>query len=372
MKILYGLLVLGIIVFIHETGHFIAALICRVKVESFSIGMGPVLLHKKLKGIDWRISLFPIGGYCGLKGENEVSEDTAESNILYDKDSLYGVHPFKRVAIAFSGPFFNLLLTFFSFVIIAMTGYSYYSPSSKIIIASEIYPEIYSPAKEAGLLTGDVILSVNGQKTDDFNQLYSYISLHPNENLDVEALRNGEVLHFFVQSELDKATGSGKIGVAGDSSTVEVREAARYSFFPAAAQGIKQTGEIFIASIKSIINLFKGVKITQAVSGPASITTMLGETIEEGFKGDFRNGLCSILNFVALISISLFIMNLLPVPVLDGGLILLSLIEGIFSITISPKIRNRIQYVGLVFIAGLFLIAVIGDFNFFMRIFNEK
>ena len=94
---------------------------------------------------------------------------------------------------------------------------------------------------------------------------------------------------------------------------------------------------------------------------------MLGETVEESFSAGFRTGLSSVLNFVALISISLFIMNLLPIPVLDGGLILFSLIEAIFRIRISPKVRYRVQYIGLAFIAFLFVIAIIGDFNFFMR-----
>ena len=139
------------------------------------------------------------------------------------------------------------------------------------------------------------------------------------------------------------------------------------AFFGAILQGGKETVKLLRASLRGIAGLFKGVKITKAVSGPASITTMLGETVKEGFSEGFRTGLSSVLNFVALISISLFIMNLLPVPVLDGGLILFSLIEAVFRIRISPKVRYRIQYIGLAFIAFLFVIAVMGDFNFFLN-----
>ncbi len=374
LKIICGLIILGIIVFIHETGHFLAAVVCGVKVEAFSVGMGPVLLHKKIRGIDWRLSLLPLGGYCSMKGENDLNDayENGETKVFADKDSLYGVHPFKRALIAFAGPFFNLLLTFFSFFVVALAGYSYWSASSKIILANELYPEVESAAAEAGLKTGDEIIQINSEKISDFSQLYNFIAVHGDEDLAVKVLRSGEELLFTVHTKMDTNTGAGKLGVASDSSTVEKREAERYGFFGAIGQGAQQTFKMFTASIRGIQSLFKGVKITEAVSGPASITTMLGETVAQSFKTDFRTGLSSILRFVALISISLFIMNLLPVPVLDGGLLLFSLIEGIFRIQISPKIRYVVQYIGLAFIAFIFVIAIIGDFNYFLRLFNEK
>ena len=127
MKIIYGLIILSIIVFIHELGHLFAALISGVKVESFSIGFGPVLLHKTFKNIDWRISLIPMGGYCGMKGEAEMSEalENNEDFVEFDKDSLYGVHPLKQIFIAFAGPFANFLTAYVALVIIALTGFSY-------------------------------------------------------------------------------------------------------------------------------------------------------------------------------------------------------------------------------------------------------
>ena len=94
LKIVYGLIILGVIVFLHEGGHFLAAILCGVKVEAFSIGMGPVLLHKKIKNIDWRISLLPLGGYCSMKGENDFSDENSSCDFVeYDKNSLYGVSP---------------------------------------------------------------------------------------------------------------------------------------------------------------------------------------------------------------------------------------------------------------------------------------
>ena len=155
MSIIYGLLGLGFIVFIHELGHFIAAKIFGVTVESFSVGMGPILLHKTIKGTDYRLSLIPLGGYCGMKGQKDfqVALDEKLDSIKGDKDSFYGIHPFKRAIIAFAGPFFNFLFAIFAFMIISMVGYSYYTSQNKIILANEIYPEMESVAAKTGLQT---------------------------------------------------------------------------------------------------------------------------------------------------------------------------------------------------------------------------
>ncbi|MGI5057905.1 M50 family metallopeptidase [Treponema pectinovorum] len=372
LKIIYGLFILGVIVFIHEMGHFIAAITSGVKVEAFSIGMGPVLLHKKIRGVDWRISLFPVGGYCSMKGENFAESEKNVMEFSSEKDSLYGVSPLKRAFIAFAGPFSNLILTFFSFFLIALIGFSYWSASNKIILANEVYPQISSPAANAGIKTGDIIMQINEKKIEDFSELYSFVSLHPDEDLKIKVLREGKEMTFYVHSDLDKNTGSGKIGVVSDSSTTIKRQAKTYGFFGSLVQAGKETVSIFNASIKGIATLFKGVNVTKAVSGPASITTMLGDTVQSAFSSDLKTGLSSVLNFIALISISLFIMNLLPIPILDGGLILVSIIEMIFRTRISVKIRNRVQYIGLVFIAFFFIIAMIGDFNYFVRLFHEK
>ena len=138
MTIIYGLIGLGFIVFIHELGHFITAKICGVTVESFSIGMGPILLHKTIKGTDYRLSLIPLGGYCGMKGQKDfqVALDEKLESITGDKDSFYGIHPLKRVIIAFSGPFFNFIFAAIAFMIISMIGYSYYTSENKIIFTT--------------------------------------------------------------------------------------------------------------------------------------------------------------------------------------------------------------------------------------------
>ncbi len=372
MIVVYGLLVLSVIICIHELGHYVAARLCGVRVESFSLGMGPILLHKQGKMTDWRLSLFPIGGYCGMKGEQDFKKacELELRHIHADKDSMYGVRPIFRAFIGFAGPLANFLLAILCYSIVALTGYTYYAASTKITLADEVYPELHSAAREAGLQTGDTILSVAGSAVADFSELFSAVAIHPNEDIVVTVDRGGEIVPFTVHTDLDTSTGAGKIGVIADSESVIEREAKRYTFFPALAHGAQETVKTLTLTIKSITLLFKGVKVTEAVSGPARITTMLGSTVKTGFSAGLRTGLAGLLEFVALISVSLFFMNLLPIPILDGSLVLFSLIEALFHTEISPKIKNNVQYVGLALIVALFAIALTSDARYFLRMFH--
>lgn len=367
MKWLYGILFLFFLILFHELGHFFAAKICKVKVESFSIGFGPVLLHKTFKGTDWRLSLFPLGGYCGMKGEKDFTDALENGTpICGEPDSLYGGHPLKRAFIGFAGPLFNYLFALIAFTVIAMTGYTYYSYSNRITLADEIYPEVHSSARDAGLLSGDEIIRINGKEIKDFSDIILQVSTNPDRDLVMTVLRNGNEEEFTVHSDLDKETGAGKIGVTADSSSLVKKEAETWSFFPAVGHAFMQTFETIGLTFRSISLLFKGVNLNSAVSGPARVTDMLGSTVQSGFRLNFRNGLTSILELLALISISLFIMNLLPVPVLDGGMILFALIEAIFRKKINPKIQYYTQFIGLAFIAILFVIGLSGDIHYFI------
>lgn len=369
MKWLYGLIGLVFLIVFHEFGHFLAAKIFGVKVESFSVGFGPVLLRKKFGDTDFRISLIPLGGYCGMKGEKDFQKalENNQKQIDAEKDSLYGVSPVKRAIIGFAGPFINLCLAVISFSIIAGIGYKYYSYSNQIILANELYENSCMAAEIAGIKTGDKIIKINNVDIEDFSQIISQISSKPDENIKITVERNQEILEFIVHSELDKESGIGKIGIAADTNSLLEKEAKKYSFFPAIGHGFKECFEYTKLTFKSIGSLIKGANLTNTVSGPVRVTNLLGSTIEESFKSDFRNGLVSVLSLMGLISLSLGIMNLLPIPLLDGGLILLALIEVISRRKIQPKIQYYIQFIGLAFIIFLFIIGCVGDFSYFIH-----
>ena len=368
MKWLYGYLCLFFLIVFHEFGHFIAAKIFGVKVESFSVGFGPVLLHKNIKGTDWRLSLIPLGGYCGMKGEKEFQK-AIENNLEEvggEKDSLYGVHPIKRALIGFAGPFFNFIFAVIALSVINLIGYEYSSYSNKIFINPEQYENNYSAAAEAGIISGDKIIEINGNNTEDFSDILKIVSINPDKDLVVKVDRNGEIIEFIVHSELNKSQGTGKIGVSADTSEILKRHTPKYNVFQAFGHGVLDTFSGISLTFKGIGLLFKGIDLKNAVSGPARVTEMLGSTVKDGFSAGFKTGVISSLDLMAIISISLFIMNLLPIPILDGGLILIAIIEVIFRKKVKPKIQYYIQFIGLGFIAILFVIGLTGDISYFI------
>ena len=376
MTIVYGLLGLSFLVFFHELGHYFAARLTGVKVEAFSVGMGPVLLHHRSKksGTDWRLSLIPLGGYCSMKGEQDAQAalELGLSEIQGTEDSFYGKHPLKRLLIALAGPLANLFFGFIAFFIIALLGYSYYSSGTSVQMADEVYENMESPAHSAGMQSGDTILSINGKEMEDFQDIARYVSVRPDEDLTFKVKRSNketgldEILDITVHSLLEKESGSGKIGIVSDPDSYVERKKEGKGLFGAIVEGGKETGSLIALSVKSVAILFKGVKVTEAVSGPAKITSMLGQSVKVGFSRGVRTGIVVTLQFLAIISISLFLTNLLPVPVLDGGQILFSVIEMIRRKKLSPKFLYYIQFVGIAFIAVLMILAVSGDIRYFL------
>ncbi len=371
MRIIIGLIFLFFLIFFHELGHFIAAKLFGVKVEAFSIGFGPVLLHREKGGTDYRLSLIPFGGYCAMKGEKDFQKslDAGLNHIEAEKDSMYGVHPFKRLLIAFAGPFFNLLFAFFALTCISLIGYSYYSYSNKIDVPDESnHAEITSVAKDAGIQSGDSIIKIDGKNTEDFADLIEQISAKPDQDISVTVLRNGKELEFKLHTEMDKKTGGGKIGIIARTESLEKKTKQPKWIFPAAAEGFLETCRYSYLTVKGFLTLFKGVDLSETVSGPARIADMMGQAVKESFGDSIKTGIVNTLSFMAVISISLGIMNLLPVPVLDGGLILFAFIELVSRRKLPPKILYYIQFVGIAFIAVMFVIGINGDIHYFINL----
>ncbi len=375
MRIIIGLVFLFFLIFFHELGHFFAAKLFGVKVEAFSIGFGPVLLHRKKGDTDYRLSLIPVGGYCAMKGEKDFQKslDAGLDHIEAEKDSMYGVHPFKRLLIAFAGPFFNLFFAFFALTCISLIGYTYYSYSNKIDVPDEKnHAEIKSAAKEAGIQSGDTIIKIDGNNTEDFSDLVEQISKKPDQDIILTVIRDGKELEFKVHTELDKKTGGGKIGIIARTESLEQKEKKPKWILPAVAEGFVETCKYSYLTVKGFFTLFKGVDLSETVSGPARIADMMGQAVKESFGSSVKTGIVSTLSFMAVISISLGIMNLLPVPVLDGGLILFAFIELVFRRKLSPKILYYIQFVGIAFIAVMFVIGINGDIHYFINLIKGK
>ena len=195
------------------------------------------------------------------------------------------------------------------------------------------------------------------------------------EDLDkfsMTVLRDGQEIFIpevepkIIQNEKNESTQK-SVGIGFHAEKIKSKT---YSFFPAIINGFVEAGKTTALTFKSLGLLFQGIDLTKAVSGPLRITVMLGDTAKSGFSAGFSTGVVTVFNFLALISISLFIMNLLPIPILDGGLILFALIEAITKKQISPRIQYYIQFIGIAFILVLFTFAMFGDISYIINLFK--
>ncbi|MDR0709903.1 MAG: site-2 protease family protein [Spirochaetaceae bacterium] len=448
LKIILGLAGLGVVVFVHELGHFLAARFVGIDVEAFSIGWGKPILKKKIGTVEYRIGMFPVGGYCKMRGENEFQEafEKKQKEIPQLKGTYYGTSPLRRIVVSFAGPFFNLIFAVLVYSIIWGIGFEVNTLENRIVLASDINPEEKHPADEAGFRSGDRIVRIDGREIANYHDIQEAVAPNAEKNLSVTVERDGETEELQVRPALDKNTGAGKIGVyfwtdpviaevaaespaaiaglmKGDRilrvngrefpysvamlkilrespavlyleyerggsvydadvvltytdgiprdigvsyETVRYRTSS-YSPLGALAKGAAETWKTFAVSLRSLALLFRGIDLTQAVSGPVRITYMVGDAAAEGFGQSFGAGVSSMINFLSLISIALCVMNLLPLPVLDGGMILLFIIEAVMGHPLRPKTIYMFQTVGVVLIIGLMLFAVFGDILFLVR-----
>ena len=455
LTVLLGLLGLSFVVVIHEFGHFLAARALGVEVEVFSIGWGPRLLGFRKKKTEWRLSAFPLGGFCKMKGEEDfkIALEKKLPTIPTEKGSFYGAHPWRRILILVSGPLANIILAVILFSIVSLAGITIQTAPNRIILASEIQvasgtsasaAPLESPANMAGLKTGDIISAIDGSEIRDYSDLQEAIGLNPGKKLLLSVERDGSRRTIPITPRLDKNSGQGLIGIfswidpkvetvdqqgsaaiagirAGDTITeidgkpikntvgilsaldsrpekvsisllrggqlLTVKAIVSYdaegqsnlglsfesitrtdkatSLFDAIVKGLEETGATFTMSAKGIGLLFSGVNVLKAVSGPARITYMVGNTAKQSIEASGFAGIPTILSFLAFLSVSLFLMNLLPIPALDGGQILLSITEAIQRKPLRTKTIYRFQFVGAAMIMALFFLATFSDLLFF-------
>jgi len=452
LKIVFGLLGLGGVVFIHEAGHFIAAKLAGIEVEVFSIGWGLRLFSFTWRGTEYRISLFPVGGYCKLKGEDAVRKawETASGIVENDKGSFFGASPWRRILVAVSGPAANFCFAIVAFSLVWIIGFTYSTFGNRIVLESD-YPSrpdgVVYPATDAGLLTGDYVTEIDGRPVATYRDLQETVAKNPEKTLSLTYKRDGAVRTATIRPTLNKETGAGRIGVyawieprvesvrkdsaayiagvkpgdlivsvngIGVSHTLEILKAVRdakstplalvmdrggksvstsviphidetgkpdlgISFKPvqfssrpvslpeAFGLGLDETLDTLIMTVKGLGLLFRGVDLSQAVSGPVRITYFVGEVAAQGFSRNLSSGITSILNFLSLLSVALFFMNLLPIPALDGGLILVFLAEVILRRPLRQRFLFRYQYIGLIIIFALIFLSTMSDVFYFFR-----
>lgn len=336
-----ALVVLGVLIFVHELGHFVAARICGVTVTAFSLGFGPRLLHYKKGDTDYRLSIIPLGGYCKMLGEvpGEDADEEGEAAGIENPVSFAEQSVWRRLFIVAAGPVSNFILAAIIFALILMSwGTPVLSPQVGELL--EGYP-----AAASGLKSGDLVTEVNGQAVTTWKQMAKAIQNNGLEPLHLTIRRDdaltrititpavGESKDIFGQQVKKPMIG---ISASGQSFT------RRLGFFGALVGGVEQTWEIAELTYMTIVKLIQRQIPVSSVGGPLFIAKAAGDQA--------RAGLVNLLFFMGLISVNLGILNILPIPVLDGGHLLFFLIEAVIRRPVSEKIRLRAQQVGMVFL----------------------
>lgn len=345
------IIVLGILVFVHELGHFSLAKRLGVGVLTFSLGFGPRLIGRKMGETQYQISAVPLGGFVKLIGENPEEEVKEE-----DRHRSFSAQPiWKRTLIISAGPFFNFFLAVVLFSTINLFGIPFFP--SKI---GDVSPGL--PAEKAGLKKGDVVLSVDGENVSKWDDLSKIIRNSKGKNLTIKVKRNSETLEMNVtpQSSQVKNLFGEEVGIfmigitPSDEVVVE-----KVGPFEAVGSGLFQTWQGIKLTVIGIVKLIQRVIPAKTIGGPILIAQLAGEQA--------KRGLLSFALFMAILSINLGVINLFPIPILDGGHFLFLGLEAILRRPISIKKMEMAQQIGLIFIILLMLFAFYNDL---IRIFS--
>lgn len=331
--IIVAVLVFGVMIFLHELGHYLAARACKVKVLEFAVGMGPKILSRtsKKSGIVYSLRLLPIGGFTAMQGED--GEDP-------DPDALVNKPRWQKLIVLFAGSVFNLVSgVIVMFVFLLLTGN---------VGSSIIYDFNENSLSKRWLQPGDEIIEIEGRKMLDYTDIANTITLDGVKPLDIKVIRDeDEILLKDVEFPTDTQEGI-DIGVL-DFRFLGVR--------PSLDVLIRQTGTQSVATVKMIyktlFDLVSGRYGMNGVSGPVGTVSIISEVAQTGFV--------DILYLFAFISLNLGVMNLLPLPALDGGRILFTLVECVIRRPINPKFEGYVHLAGMAVLLAFMAVVTVFD-----------
>ncbi len=344
--------VLGILIFIHELGHFLVAKKVGIKVEKFSLGFPPNLISKKYGETTYCIGLIPLGGYVKMIGENPDEETTGADNEFMSKTVL------QRAAVIFAGPFMNYVLAIVLLIGIALFGGRPIFDNEKIIVGQ--VTDDY-PASAAGLQADDVIIGIDGESITDYDSLRVRINAKLEESLALTWVRGTDTIRSDITTRITPMPlpdGSiDSIGIIGFYEKVIDYE--RYGVIEAVNKGFVSAHVIVYETLRFVVNLVSGNISADMIGGPLFIAKQSGKEAEKGAK--------SLFFFMALLSVNLAVLNVLPIPVLDGGHLVFLAIEAVKGSPLSMKARIIAQQVGMVLLLTLIIFVTYNDI---MRLFK--
>ncbi|HXW68576.1 MAG TPA: RIP metalloprotease RseP [Dissulfurispiraceae bacterium] len=357
MSIISAILLFGFLIFVHEMGHFLLAKLSGVKVLRFSLGFGPTVFGKQLGETEYVISAVPLGGYVKMLGQEDIGE-VADDGEAAEKERSFRYKPaYKRVLIILAGPLFNLLTAAVIFFFVFLAGVPILSPT-----IGEVMPD--TPAAKALLQKGDKIVAINGSPVKEWAEMTDIIQGSPGKPLALTVRRKNALLPISITPESKKVKDMfgeerkvGLIGVKPSGETFTVKET-----IPGAVKNaFIKTWDISYVTVVSIIKLIQRIVPADTIGGPILIFQLAEKQAAAGYLSFFF--------FAAVISINLGILNLLPIPVLDGGHILFVGLEAIRKKPISEQTLLIAQRIGL---ALLLMLMIFAMYNDIFRIISGK
>lgn len=350
MTFLSAVILLGALIFVHELGHFIFAKLIGVRVLKFSLGFGPRLWGFKRGDTEYAISAVPLGGYVKMLGENG-EEEINEGN----KAFAFSSQPVrKRALIVLAGPVFNLLFAFALFVGIFASG------------VPALYPDVGkvmddSPAKAAGLMKGDRIAEIDGKAVARWEQMTDIIHSSPGKRLSFKIKRGEEMVSVDITPRKQDIKNifmeSKEVGLIG-IQPLGTQFTVRHGLLDSVALGASRTVEISVLTVVSIVKLIQRIIPADTIGGPILIVQMAGEQAAQGALSFF--------SFMALISINLGVLNLLPIPVLDGGHLMFFAIEALRGKPVSERAVHLANRIGIAALIALMTFAIYNDIMRFL------
>ena len=348
MTLIYFVLIFGTIVLSHEFGHYLLAKVNGIHVVEFAIGMGPKLVGFHKNGTDYVIRLLPIGGACMFEGEDGLNQQEGEPS----PNSFNAAPVWARISSVVAGPLFNFILAFLlAFILVGFSG----SDKPVILGVMEGYP-----AQMAGMEPGDMITKMNGEKIYLSREIYINTYLNGDKPMVVEYERDGELYTTELVPMYNEETGRHLIGLQGYGEAVE---AEGLNIFKYAYYEVRYS---FVSTIKSLKMLVQGEASKDDVSGPVGIAQVIGEVAEEATPYGPLVLVLNLCNIALLLSVNLGVLNLLPLPALDGGRLVFMLIEAVRGKPIPPEKEGMVHFAGFV---ALMVLMVFVLYNDIVRLF---
>ena len=352
------IVLLGILVFVHEFGHFLIARLCGVQVTDFSIGFGKQLWGFTDKhNTNWKICAVPLGGYCQFLGDADAASANSDEAVkeLSEEDKKKAFpfqNPWKKLAIVLGGPGFNYLFAILIFMFMfALLGKMNFPPVVGEVIEG-------GAAQKAGIMVDDRILEVNGKKVDNFSDITTEVSLSVENTAQVKLKRGDQIIDLSVVLETLEVEANGQkskrpmLGIKS-KNTMEI-DHQKMSWGQAFVEACGETWRITEGTLRGVGQMITGKRGSEDLGGIIRIAEMSGDISK-------KNGWLDFVAFMALLSINLGLINLFPIPVLDGGHVVIFLIEIVSRREINPKVKENLFKAGFALIVALMLFATWND-----------